>query len=347
MNLNSKNILIALGVLVLAGSLVTAGFFWGGVNRYSAEYGPGMMWQAENGEEFVGGYGPSMMGQNGQSNGMMGGYAGNSRFAGNYGPGMMGDYAGADCVAGGYGHGRGMMGSFPEGYSGDFDDLPCQTGEFDGQGAYGPGMMWGTDGETWQGGYGAGMMGGARGQGRQGGMIGGYGWQAGEIADPLSIEENEAILEGFLADNGWSDQLEIAEIMIFDNHAYAQLVEIESGIGAYEVLIDAGTGSVYPEHGANMMWNLKYGMHSAGVDVSATMDISAEQAVTFAQEYLDANLAGTTADDHAVPFYGYYTLHVLQDGEIVGMLSVEGFSGEVLLHTWHGDLIEMSEHLHE
>lgn len=272
MNSNSKKILIALGVLVLAGTLLTLGFFWGGVNRYNTAYGPSMMWQAEGDEGFVGGYGPSMMG----------GYANEGGFTGGYGRGMMGGYASEGGFTGGYGHG----------------------------------------------------------------MMGGYGWQTGEIANPLSIEENEAILEAFLADNGWSDQLEIAEIMIFDNHAYAQLVEIESGIGAYEVLIDAGTGDVYPEHGANMMWDLKYGMHSTGVDVSATMEISAEQAVTFAQEYLDANLAGTTADDHAVPFYGYYTLHVLQDGEIVGMLSVYGASGEVLLHTWHGNLIEMHDDLH-
>ena len=49
-----------------------------------------------------------------------------------------------------------------------------------------------------------------------------------------------------------------------------------------------------------------------------------------------------TADEHADPFYGYYTLHVNRDGQTVGMLSVNGYTGQVFPHTWHGKLLEMS-----
>ena len=86
-----------------------------------------------------------------------------------------------------------------------------------------------------------------------------------------------------------------------------------------------------------------YWDQDANIEASADMDINPEQAIASAQDYLDSNLPGTEVENHADPFYGYYTLHVTRDGEVVGMLSVNGFSGDVFLHTWHGDFIEMSE----
>jgi hypothetical protein len=34
-------------------------------------------------------------------------------------------------------------------------------------------------------------------------------------------------------------------------------------------------------------------------------------------------------------------LHFLNDGQIEGMLSVHGSSGDVWPHTWHGDFVAM------
>jgi hypothetical protein len=74
------------------------------------------------------------------------------------------------------------------------------------------------------------------------------------------------------------------------------------------------------------------------------MPITPAQAVEAAQTYLDTYLANNLqVDEQAEPFYGYYTLHVDRNGETIGMLSVNGYSGQVFLHTWHGDLVEMSE----
>jgi len=39
---------------------------------------------------------------------------------------------------------------------------------------------------------------------------------------------------------------------------------------------------------------------------------------------------------------GYYTLHILEDSETIGMLSVNAYTGQVFHHHWHGDFIEMS-----
>jgi hypothetical protein len=57
-------------------------------------------------------------------------------------------------------------------------------------------------------------------------------------------------------------------------------------------------------------------------------------------------LPGKTADETADMFPGYYTLHVLEDGETVGMLSVNSYTGQVFFHHWHGDFIEMANEEH-
>jgi len=232
----------------------------------------------------------------------------------------------------------------------------------------------------WVYGFGPGMMGrgyrsGAQGYGqRGGGMMGGYGYWSGSAADltPLTVDQSTQAAEKYLAGLNNAD-LKIAEVMIFDNNAYARVVEQSTGIGAFELLVDPLTQIAYPEYGPNMMWNLKYGglnhrymMGGRGggmmggyggyggmmggyawsttpADVSAGMTVSAQQALEPAQEYLDTYQPGTTTAEDADPFYGYYTIDTLRDGKIVGMLSVNGYNGQVFLHTWHGNFIEMSE----
>ena len=81
----------------------------------------------------------------------------------------------------------------------------------------------------------------------------------------------------------------------------------------------------------------------AAQEPSADMPISADQALEYAQRYLDANAPGTEVADEADGFYGYYTIHVLKAGQIYGMLSVNGYSGQVWYHDWHGDFIDMRE----
>jgi hypothetical protein len=189
--------------------------------------------------------------------------------------------------------------------------------------------------------------------GHQGWGEGGHHSQRWEgFADPLSLVEVEGIIEDWLDDLD-QDDLVLGESMIFDNHAYAQIMEKSTGIGAMEVLIDPTTKEVYPEHGPNMMWNQKYSpmssMHGRGWSAdegtgAEEMPVTLAEAVSAAQEYLDEYAAGREADDHGSVFYGYYTLHVEKNGEVVGMLSVNGYSGQVFYHTWHGALLDMSEH---
>jgi hypothetical protein len=213
---------------------------------------------------------------------------------------------------------------------------------------------------------GPGTMGGWGPGGMMGpGMMGGWGWGYPGTGTPLTIDQATEAVQGYLAAYGNPDPsagsgqaLALTEVMEFSRNFYAEIEEESTGVHAFELLINRYTGQVYPEPGPNMMWNTKYG-HMGGwggmmgmmggwwgygwQSPTADMPVTAEQAIQYAQQYLDAYLPGTTVADEADAFYGYYTIHVLRDGQIYGMLSVNGTGGQVWYHTWHGDSIGMRE----
>ena len=184
----------------------------------------------------------------------------------------------------------------------------------------------------------------------------------------LTIEEAHEAVERYIAALGYSNRsaersrrsLEVAEVMEFERNFYAIVRESDTGIGAMELLVDKWTGAVGPEMGPNMMWNGRYGpalslpngMHGRGGGTvgdrlqqrdgaSESNTITPEEALDIAQRWLDAYRPGVTVEEHADPFYGYYTIHTVEDGQIEGMLSVHGTTGQVWYHTWHGEFIQM------
>lgn len=213
-----------------------------------------------------------------------------------------------------------------------------------------------AQGPGWLGSRYGGMMGGWYGGRGWAGCPGGYGAGFSSTpTTPLTIAEAQDAVESFLQQYG-DPNLALKEIMIFDNGGYAEIVEKDTGIGAMEVLIHPVTKRVVPEMGPNMMWNTRYGMmgrgmmgggYGAGSRAAGEMTITPQEAVKLAQDYLDRTpwAQGLAVGDEVDPFYGYYTLHVLKDGEIAGMLSVNSYTGQVWYHFWHGNLVEMSEEL--
>lgn len=240
----------------------------------------------------------------------------------NFGPNMMGDFANN---SGSYDNMMGSYGSMTGGYGN-------MMGSFD--------MM--------NGGYGN-IPGFAT-------MMGGLGLTT---ADPLTIEEAQTAVTDYLASLN-NDNLTLGEVMIFDNQAYAQVMDKSRGAGAFELLVDPVTGNVFPEPGPNMMWNTEYspmaGMMGAGMMGGGNMmgssgftpggdsTVTTKEAVSISQEYLDTALPGTVASDDVTAFPGYYTLHIEQDGKIIGMMSVNAVTGDVFPHFWHGEFITMSDH---
>ena len=197
-----------------------------------------------------------------------------------------------------------------------------------------PGGMMGPSSMTGPGMMGPGMMG-------PGGMMGGWGGYDPD-AKQITIDDATKVVERYLLAY-YGENLVLKEVMDFAWNFYAEVEEEETGIHAMELIIDKYTGQVYPEMGPNMMWNTKYGtMGSYYGSPTADMPVIAEEAEEIAQRFLDANLPGFTVG-HADTFYGYYTLHTLRDGQIEGMLSVNGYNGAVWYHNWHGPSIGMKE----
>jgi hypothetical protein len=132
--------------------------------------------------------------------------------------------------------------------------------------------------------------------------------------------------------------------MEFSGNFYAEIKEQSTNVHAFEVLIDRYAGTAYPEPGPNMMWNTRYGhMGGWGRQQAGSMSVSSEQAQDIAQRWLDQVLPGTSAAQEADEFHGYYTIHILKEGQIYGMLSVNGYTGNVWYHNWHGDFVQMKE----
>jgi hypothetical protein len=147
--------------------------------------------------------------------------------------------------------------------------------------------------------------------------------------------------------------LKVTQVEEYTSNFYVLVSEKSTGNGAFELLVDKYTGNIFPEMGPNMMWNTKYtgntgmmgiftglrGMMGLQRTPSTPMTVTVDQAKTDAQQYLTANFVGTTVGD-TTTFSGYYTIEVLQNGNTYGMLSVNGYTGQVWYHTWHGSFIQ-------
>lgn len=251
-------------------------------------------------------------------------------------------------------------------YAGTVYARSTNLGMWSMMGGYGRGGMMGNSNQGANSSYGpGGMM----------NMMNGYGYNSADLT-PLTVEQATSAAEKYLK-NLENDDLQIAEVMVFDSNAYVVVKEKSTGTGAFELLADSSSQTAYPEHGPNMMWNVKYGglnhenmmgnnngmmggmmggnagmMSMMGgfgwdtsipADASAELTVSPEQAIEYAQIYLDANITGAVAATDPINFYGYYTLDFEKDGKVAGMLSVNGYSGQIFLHTWHGTFIEESE----
>jgi len=172
------------------------------------------------------------------------------------------------------------------------------------------------------------------------GMMGGYGLNAQQSSgNRISLDEAVQKVQAYAASVG--SNFQASEIMEFTNNFYAAVVEKDTGKAAFEVLVDPSTGSVFPEYGPNMMWNVKYGHMGNGSSQENT--VTFEQARAEAQKALDAQIPGAKVEPDGYTFYGYYTFDYKLNDQIAGMLSVNGFNGQVWLHTWHGQFISEKE----
>lgn len=195
---------------------------------------------------------------------------------------------------------------------------------------------------------------GYRGWGRSGmmgGMMGGWGWGVYGYtpnATPLTLDQAITRAQNYVASFNNSD-LKLVEVEEYAGNLYGVVKEKSTGINAFQILVNKYNGVVYPEMGPNMMWNTKYSPMAWMMGVlwfnapSAKMPVGVEQARANAAQFLKTYLPNTTLEDATDIFYGYYKLDVLQDGKTYGMLSVNGYTGAVWYHAWHGNFVGMKE----
>jgi hypothetical protein len=179
---------------------------------------------------------------------------------------------------------------------------------------------------------------------------GGYyvGTPASSSATPISITTAVGIAQQYVGSLGNKD-LAVDEVEEYTLNFYVLVKENSTGRGAFELLINKVTGAVSAEPGPNMMWNAKYGMMSSGMmgwitgtTTAGPMTITVDQAKADAQAFLNVNYPGTTVGN-VDTFYGYYHIDVVQADTTYGMLSVNGYTGQVWYHTWHGAFIQAVE----
>jgi hypothetical protein len=162
-----------------------------------------------------------------------------------------------------------------------------------------------------------------------------------ERGDRISMEAAVQAAEDYALRLG--SNFTVAEVMEFRYNFYAVILEKDTGRGALEVLIDPYSGTVRTEPGPNRMWNSKYGapMHRSAQALENALSI--QEAREAAQKYLGQTYPGATLDEGGWTFYGYYTFDYSVDGKTAGMLSVNGTTGEIWEHTWHGAFVAEKE----
>lgn len=191
-----------------------------------------------------------------------------------------------------------------------------------------------------------------------------------ERGEKYDIEELEERVESYIA--RYDEKLIISDIFVFDDSDYYfSIMEEDADMGAMELLVNPYTGDIYPEFGPNMMWNLKYGMHAnsrygmmgrgsgmmgrgysgfySSIDNSFEENtVTWNEAYELAVNYIDKyDVDGFEVTEEGHEFYGYYTFHLEHNGVGAGMLSINGLTGDVWYHSWHGTVNEIISDHHD
>lgn len=186
------------------------------------------------------------------------------------------------------------------------------------QGQMGPGMM-NNQGYNYS--YGPGMMGNMM----MGNMMAIYYPES----KPIAQEEALRNMQSFATQYG--SNLTVEDFMAFSSNYYAVMKDTGSNQDIAEVIVDRYSGSTYPEPGPNMMWNTRFG---AGRTQGGGNSYDLAGAQKLAEDFLTGYLPGAQIQEsHAMP--GYYTFDFGRN-DTESMLSVNAFSGQIWVHTWHG-----------
>ncbi|MBZ0291492.1 MAG: hypothetical protein K8L99_02895 [Anaerolineae bacterium] len=192
------------------------------------------------------------------------------------------------------------------------------------------------------------------------GMLGGGGYYYDFVTtDSWPPEEVTTDVQAYL-DRQNNPDLVLARLRQFDLAYQADIVERSTGRHAFGLMVSAA--QISPEAGPNVFWNTKYGPLIAEVgggygmlgrllpqESADEMPVTAAEARSIAAEAIPAvnnDLSGSaeattpasssdlSLGDETATFYGFYEFSVLQAGEPVGELDVNGYSGQTWFKDW-------------
>lgn len=149
---------------------------------------------------------------------------------------------------------------------------------------------------------------------------------------PITQDEAIKTMRSFAQQYG--PNMEVEDFMTFSSNYYGVVKDANSSQDLAEVLVDRYSGYAYPEPGPNMMWNTRYGAGRVQEE-SVTYDLAGSKKL--AEEFLTGYLPeAQIMESHEMP--GYYTFDFGRK-DIEGMLSVNAYSGQIWVHTWHGSYL--------
>ena len=181
------------------------------------------------------------------------------------------------------------------------------------------------------------------------GMFGpGSGYMYGfDMAASVPGEEVIGVIQDFLDRLGNPD-LAIARIREFNFAYQAEIIERSTGQHAFGLMFGRSSWQVSPEAGPNVFWNTKYGSMIAEVGggygmvgrllaqdpISEVMPITETAARAIAVEAVRELDLDLNVDENVNVFYGFYEYHLTRNGDLVGELDVNGYSGQAWFKDW-------------
>ena len=168
----------------------------------------------------------------------------------------------------------------------------------------------------------------------------------------LTIEQVEERVKDYLRDLNDSN-IQVEEIIEFDNRFYVRFSEKDTGINAFAALVDPYTGRMYAGHQPDKYWNTRYKGESYRISryggepidwPSGPVAVTEEQAWSIAQRAILGSGSIPGGEVGIVqPFYGYYTIPILRQGDVVGLVNINGYTGTVCYESCHGSVVDRVE----
>lgn len=161
--------------------------------------------------------------------------------------------------------------------------------------------------------------------------------------ESINLSRKEVIeLSQRLVRERYGSRFTIEDMLVYTNSPYYLVLrEKNQKKAAFGLMFDPVRGVVYPEYGPNMFWNQRFGMAfmMGWNQETAREPINKKTALANAEEFAHNN--GLTVKNEGYQFSGYYSFYLEDKNQPLGLVSVNSYSGEVWVHNWHGNLIEI------